>query len=288
MAPVLLDNRGLLKAGISIALALVIVFAGGFITGYQKAVVQQLALTQNRGIKLPLVDVDQAEALAMVAPQSPIVEQAGAYIDVDAPDNNEQTVLAEGVKDSQVSLIADALTPEFIRKQSEPSALNAPAPLVLSGEIVVKKVAKPDVLSGSIRHQSKAEITQPEVAESKQSKAIKHTNVGNVLTQVSKLNARYSIQVGMYGQRVNASNLVNILEAQGLDAYISEYLNKKQQLRYNVRFGYFENKRTALKGLKYYTDTMDGKGYLVKLKQTMHAENNRSVSGVPTDKIAKF
>lgn len=255
MAPVLLDNRGLLKVGVSMVLALVVVFGGGFITGYQKAVTQQLALTQDRGIELPSVNVEQAEAVAMIsAPQPPAIEEAGASIDVDDPDNIDAS-------DDNVQKTAQDMPIKDMPVKGTP-------------------------IKNSSEKNSK--VTQTAVLEGKQNNTIKSTNASSVLTQVSKLNARYSIQVGMYGQRVNASNLVTMLEAQGLDAYISEYMNKKQQLRYNVRFGYFENKRTALKGLKHYTDNMDGKGYLVKLKRTMHAENNRSASSAATDKTAQF
>jgi len=185
--------------------------------------------------------------------------------------------------------IVDDSTPVVTRQQTQTTGLNSLTPFVLSGEnVATKKIAKSEVFSGRAKQSGRDGVPQTDALQGNQSKPIKHTNVGSVLTQVSKLNARYSIQVGMYGRRVNASNLVTMLEAQGLDAYISEYLNKKQQLRYNVRFGYFENKRAALKGLKYYTVNMDGKGYLVRFKPTMHAENNRSASSVPTDKTAEF
>lgn len=290
MAPVLLDNRGLLKAGFSMLLALVVVFGGGFITGYQKAIVQQLALTQDRGIELPVVDAEQAEILAMVLAQPPVIEEAGASIDVDDPDNGlQETALKTVAKDGIVSPIIDDSTQVVARKQTQTSGLNSLTPLALSEENgATKKMAKSEIFSVSVEKSGKDGIAQTDVLQGNQSKPVKQTNVGSVLTQVSKLNARYSIQVGMYGQRVNASNLVTMLEAQGLAAYISEYLNKKQQLRYNVRFGYFESKRAALKGLKYYTVNMDGKGYLVRFKPTMHAENNRSATSVPTDKTAEF
>jgi len=317
VAPVLLDNRGLLKVGVSMVLALIVVFGGGFITGYQKAVTQQLALTQDRGIELPSVNVEQAETLAMVlASQPPAIEEAGASIDVDDPDNIDasddnvqktaQGMPIKGIsvknspqkgdleKDSNVTSIIDAATQVITRAQSETSIPSSLAPLAISGEnVVAKKMAKSGATSDSVEKLGKDKprkdkLAQTGVREGKQNNTIKNTNAGSVLTQVSKLNARYSIQVGMYGRRVNASNLVTMLEAQGLDAYISEYLNKKQQLRYNVRFGYFENKRMALKGLKHYTDNMDGNGYLVKLKRTMHAENNRSASSAATDKTAQF
>jgi cell division septation protein DedD len=285
-------------------LVLVVVFGSGFITGYQKAVVQQLALTQNRGIELPVAGVEQADASAMVlAAQPPVIEEAGASIDVDNPDM-VSPIAQTPLELVDVSLIADETTQTTTSNNIATLSLNTDATpkshdqKVKAKSVTAENIASAKVLSNRtarpIKASSRKTVALKNVSmtidgtANRSSEAVKASELSSEIIEVSKLAARYSIQVGMYGRRVNASNLVVMLDAQGLNAYISEYLNKKQQLRYNVRFGYFENKHTALKGLKHYSETMEGSGYLVRLKQTMHAENKRSSSSVPTDKTAQF
>jgi cell division septation protein DedD len=76
--------------------------------------------------------------------------------------------------------------------------------------------------------------------------------------------AKYSIQVGMYGSLQNAENMVELLRAKGMQAYVSEYLNSRNELRYNVRFGFFADKGNALAMLEQYKSRLQGDGYLVR------------------------
>lgn len=87
-------------------------------------------------------------------------------------------------------------------------------------------------------------------------------------------NARYSVQVGVFRHRLNAQKQVKTLTQQGLNAYLLDYLNKRKQTRYNVRFGYYQQKKNALLALQQYRlNQQDHSGYLVKLMPVLHAEN---------------
>jgi cell division septation protein DedD len=74
---------------------------------------------------------------------------------------------------------------------------------------------------------------------------------------------KFSIQVGIYGRLINAQNMREELQEQNLDAYVSESDNKESKFRYNVRFGYFEDKKSALTALKAYKNNQKGDGYVV-------------------------
>ena len=94
----------------------------------------------------------------------------------------------------------------------------------------------------------------------------------------------YSIQVGMYGNIINAENMVKMLLVQNLNAYISDYKNKKDEVRYNVRFGYFQDKPSAISKLNRYKTLGNGDGYLVRFS----AENlvNMAKTGTSQDKTS--
>ena len=74
---------------------------------------------------------------------------------------------------------------------------------------------------------------------------------------------KFSIQVGVYGRLINAQNAQAKLQAQHLAAYVSDSANKKNKFRYNVRFGYFVDKKSALTALNEYKNIQKGDGYLV-------------------------
>ena len=50
---------------------------------------------------------------------------------------------------------------------------------------------------------------------------------------------------------------------------ITDYRNKKDEVRYNVRFGYFSDRKSAIKRLKKFKSDQVGDGYLV----TFSADN---------------
>jgi hypothetical protein len=72
---------------------------------------------------------------------------------------------------------------------------------------------------------------------------------------------KYSIQVGVFGNILNAQNMQKKL--QQLDAYITEDFHKDDKVRYNVRLGYFIDKKSAIAALHDYRNNKNGDGYLV-------------------------
>lgn len=75
---------------------------------------------------------------------------------------------------------------------------------------------------------------------------------------------KYSIQVGVYGQLSNAEKITKKLKAEKFDAYVSTYINGNSEIRYNVRLGYFVDKKSALPTLHYFRDAKKSEAYLVK------------------------
>ncbi|MFV9616743.1 MAG: hypothetical protein ACNYZG_12350, partial [Gammaproteobacteria bacterium] len=82
MAPILIDNRGLIKLGLISVLTTVIVFAAGFFSGYQQAATFYTVDSEIETLALPV----QAVLLeGDLGPQFPDTIVAGAEIDVDQP-----------------------------------------------------------------------------------------------------------------------------------------------------------------------------------------------------------
>ncbi|RLA59497.1 MAG: hypothetical protein DRQ89_14005 [Epsilonproteobacteria bacterium] len=84
-----------------------------------------------------------------------------------------------------------------------------------------------------------------------------------LITDDFRTKAKYSIQVGFYGRLDNAEKKVNKLQQEKLNAYVSDYVNKNNKIRFNVRFGYFVDKSSANKALKAFNKNHKSDGYLV-------------------------
>jgi len=82
MAPILIDNRGLIKRVLILVLTTVIIFAVGFFSGYQRATNLYTDNGKVETLALP-VPVDFLES--DIEPQLPATIAAGAEIDVDLP-----------------------------------------------------------------------------------------------------------------------------------------------------------------------------------------------------------
>ncbi len=275
MAPILIDNRGQIKLGLISVLITVIVFAAGFLSGYQQATTFYAAGNEVEILALPvpavLLETD-------VEPQLPDIIVAGADIDVDQP----QVESKANTKNSTVEAkVFTSSNNEKVNKTNDTPASNKPSSLehasVEQSGKLSKKVSNNDkkipnkntqfsIKESSIKEPITETVTsnslQNESGESATTKKPDFIVVAS-LTSVELNNIKYSIQVGTYGRLLNAENMMRMLRAQHLDAYVSDYTSKKNEIRYNVRFGYFVDKKSAKIALKNYINKQKGDGYLV-------------------------
>ena len=285
MAPILIDNRGLIKLGLISVITTVIVFAAGFLSGYQQATTFYVAGSEVEILALPvpavLLETD-------VGPQVPDTIVAGADIDVDQP----QVESKANTKNSAVeSKVFTSSNNEKVNKTNEAPTSNKPASLghasiAQSGKLS-NKVSSDDTntLNNNTRFSFKeSSIKESSIKESSIKESIKETVTSNSfqnesgesaatkepdlivvasLTSAELNNIKYSIQVGIYGRLINAENMMRMLQTQHLDAYVSDDTSKKNEIRYNVRFGYFVDKKSAISALKNYINKQKGDGYLV-------------------------
>ena len=276
MAPILIDSKDLIKLGLISMLTMVIVFAAGFFGGYQQAtgfyatdsVVETLALP----VQTVFLESD-------VDPQLPDIIVAGAEIDVDQP----QVESTASAKNSGIEAKTSTSSNKAkVNKANQAAASNKQASkqAVFLAPVSIKPVSikpvgkstnkvssdnKNDINKNnqsSIKEKLAANSFQNESAKSAATKQPDLIVVAS-LTPVELNKIKYSIQVGMYKRLINAENMMRMLQAQHLDAYVSDYNSKKNETRYNVRFGYFVDKKSAITALKNYINTQKGDGYLV-------------------------
>jgi hypothetical protein len=96
---------------------------------------------------------------------------------------------------------------------------------------------------------------------------------------------KYSIQAGVYGRLANAENVMEQLKAEKFDAYVSEYINKSNEVRYNVRLGYFVDKRSALPTLYHFRREKNSEAYLVKFSADAVVDFVYEESAVAGEKV---
>ena len=281
MAPILIDNRGLIKLGLISVLTTVFVFAAGFFSGYQQATTFFAAGSEVKTLALP----EPAVLLeSEVEPKLPDTIVAGAEIDVDRPQLESKANTKNSAVEAKASV---SLNKEKVSK-TKTSAAPASKKPASEKAISSAQTGKPtNKVSNKVSSEDKNSINKENLLSNKQSikespvkekltsTALENESAQSVATSEADLivlasltsaelnNIKYSIQVGTYRRLVNAENMMRMLQAQYLDAYVSDYTSKKNENRYNVRFGYFVDKKSARTALDNYIKSQKGDGYLV-------------------------
>jgi len=257
MPPILIDSRDFIKLGFISILLIALIFAIGYFLGHQRAASFYLAGSEVHVLSLPQAQVVTEHILQ---PQLPTVIAAGEDIDVDSPESQKILVNSSNTQKSKV----DVLT------------VNSADKILLDDQQAVVAATLPESIS-AVDAKASTVISKPQnkkiqitVENNVEAISIAHSAAHSAEIRIAKtftadeLNKiKYTIQVGMYGRLLNAENVMKLLQAQQYDAYVSDYTNKKNKIRYNVRFGYFEDKKTAIAALKKFKTQQKGEGYLV-------------------------
>ena len=259
MAPLLLDHRSMFRAGLYIGLCGILIFFGGYYTGYQKAAQNgDIAMSRTMALALPgvaLADTSEFE------PQVPVSIAPGADIDVDSPDTeivaNSHTLNIDEDTFARVAVVANAEEPgsKSTGQDTAVTSLNNVSDAV--DKIASDTNDKPALQLASLK-------VTPVVIESNHEVS---TEQNPVIDTADATTARYTIQVGMYADMGNAERRVSELELQQLSAYIDSYTNKQNKERFNVRFGYFDSMSSAREALAIYEKQFDGSGYIASMRR---------------------
>ena len=252
MAPLLIDSRDVLKLGFIAILVIILTFSGGFLFGHQRATILYQESSDIQSLALPETLTARQD---IVESQAPLIIAVGEEIDVDQPE---------------------------IKKQAATSSNNTPTAQVMDDASENKEM--PELKKRSITAVDKVEQIKPNndddlASEMKSAEAVDEGDssaavdesinptgaaIVTAFTSDELRKIKYSIQVGVYGRLVNAENMMKMLQAQQFDAYVTDYTNKKDEIRYNVRFGYFAEKKLAIVALDEFKTLQKGDGYLVR------------------------
>ena len=264
MTPVLLDQKSIFKTGITITLVMAVVFVSGYYVGYQKAGSGK-GMDLKKTMVLALPKPAHAEISAF-EPFIPPTQLPGADIDVDSPETvaavadihdhtGAQVTQAERQIDAVIDQAANAI--EATASVDRQGQQNRKTLQLASLATVVEERSAP--VQGSAI--SDTDNVQQPVDSAEPGK----TSV--ISNSASAEEARYTIQVGVFSDAENAMRKKTELESRQLTAYINAYKNKRDQPRFNVRFGYFKDKSSAVAALTRYEQDMSGSGYVTRLRR---------------------
>lgn len=248
MAPVLLDHRSLKIIGFSMLLALSVVFLSGYVAGFKKAEVRLVSQVETVALALPTV---VSAAAADIEPQLPIQAEPGEKIDVDIADK-KPAAITRGVIN-----VAHASHRKVSEKRSEIAMKKSSRATTVAAS---KQRDKKPGRKGSMAEAHPLAIGGPSESDPGQEVALL------IQDTATEEDAIYSIQVGMYGQLENAERRVEELLETDLSGYLTDYINKQNKIRYNVRFGYFANHTSAKQALATFENELSGSGYIVRLQ----------------------
>ena len=274
MAPLLLDHRSLFRAGLYLGLCGVLIFFGGYYTGYQKAA-QNGDIAMSRTVALALPGVALADESKFEA-QVPATMEPGADIDVDSPDNHVAEITHSHESDK------DHVSSDEFSQNNESTGSNEmltvnkqPVTTASSNKAKETSLSSSKAASNSASTITKVETDSPalQLASLTVTPEVLESTDGavagdkQVIDTADASNARYTIQVGMYADIGNAERRVLELEQQQLSAYIDAYTNKQDKERFNVRFGYFNSMSSARKALAIYESEFSGNGYIASMRR---------------------
>lgn len=273
-APVMLDHRIIKRIGLGIIAAILVVFAGGYYLGSQGAFNPDAHAPAESvlGQTAPGHDIYQLDSRAplLVTQIESInvdmaVERPDPLLAVEKPEASEEPVLLP--REDSGTAAEDSVAPRAINTEDR-RATNLIKQAATLLEPVMEKHLGPPVPDTQTDTQLPAADIRPVDQPMASSSRVKQP--------------RYSIQVGMFKRLDNAEKQVELLKMTGLDAYLIEFTNKQDQLRYNVRLGYFSDKPDAQAALESYISNRGGSGYVVylsdadraRIKNSMQSDSN--------------
>ena len=265
MTPVLLDQRSIFRAGMTISVGMLAVFFTGYYIGLQKADFGR-GMGLNKTIALALPSPAHADT-AQYEPQAPQAQLPGANIDVDSP---EATAAAFASEQSVARRALTAETKVETAIEETTHQIESAAAGLTQQQTMQLHMASLTVTPALLKAGSEAVSVEPPDSEQAAAGGNEQSSTDDqevIIDTASADNARYTIQVGVFSDSENAIRKMSELEAHNLSAYTDGYTNKRNQLRFNVRFGYFNNKSSAVAALNSFEQNMSGSGYVTRIRR---------------------
>ena len=271
MKPVLLDQKSIFRAGITISLSMLVVFFSGYYIGQQKADSGKgMGLNKTMALALPgPAHADTAE----FEPHIPQAQMPGAYIDVDSAEETAAGINSKEQADTQVHSAGAEIETVIIETTSkiEKPAVSDVSAVQVDQQLHLASLAiTPDIFkTGNTADVTNVTHDNPIIDghDQRRSGSFESGSQAETMDTANAEDARYTIQVGVFADSENAMRKKSELESQKLSAYIDEYTNKRDELRFNVRFGYFKDKSSAVTALSIFQQNASGSGYVSRIRR---------------------
>ena len=264
MTPLLLDQRSILKAGMTIVFSMFVVFCTGFYIGMQNPGFSRHA-GLNTTIALALPSPAHADT-AEPEPHAPTIQSSGADIDVDSSGITGTRV---AIQPGPAGLLVES-TAESTTSLPEKAAAGDEEAQQQDKHVHLASLTVPTDLFSSDNEAAVINQQQDRPAAGDAPASMMQTGPGRLVAIVDNAtadDARYTIQVGVFADSDNAVRRVEELETLNLSAYTQGYANKRNQLRFNVRFGYFRDKASAVAALNHFEQDLSGSGYVTRIRR---------------------
>ena len=271
MTPILLDQTSIFRAGVAVSVTMLVVFSSGYYIGLQKSDSGK-GMELNKTIALALPGPAHADTTEY-EPHIPQAQIPGAYIDVDSPDEStaatnsrQQTATHAHKTGADVENVINETTSTIETPAvSDVSAAQDNQQLHLASLAIATDISSKGDDTDVIH---KADDQTIKTGENQQlSDTIESGIQAQIIDTASVEDARYTIQVGAFADSQNAIRRMSELESLNLSAYTDGYTNKRNELRFNVRFGYFKDKSSALAALNSFEQNMSGSGYIARIRR---------------------
>jgi cell division septation protein DedD len=259
----------------AVSLTLLVVFFSGYYVGQQKPDTGS-SMELNKTIALALPGPAHADT-AEYEPHIPRAQMPGAYIDVDSPDefpagisSRQQAVTQAHSAGADVENVINETTSTIETSAvSDDSAVQGNQQLNLASLAITADVtAKGDDTDDLNKKHDRPINTGINTGDNQHSSDAAETgSQGEIMDTATAEDARYTIQVGAFADSQNAIRRMSELESQNLSAYTDGYTNKQNKLRFNVRFGYFKDKSSALAALNRFEQNLSGSGYVTRIRR---------------------
>jgi len=255
----------------AVSVTMLVVFSSGYYIGHQKADPGK-GMELNQTIALALPGPAHADTTEY-EPHIPQAQIPGAYIDVDSPDettagfnSKQQAVTQAHSAGADVENVINETTSTIGNSAiSDVSAVQDNQQLHLASLAITADVSRK---SGATDVVNKTDDQAINTGDNQQlSGSIESATHAKIIDTANAEDARYTIQVGAFADSQNAIRRMSELESQNLSAYTDGYTNKRNKLRFNVRFGYFKDKSSALTALNSFEQNMSGSGYVARIRR---------------------
>ena len=245
MAPFLIDKRHVFTFVTLFLFLALLCFVGGFFLGHHYATNKTTSSTISE-LLLP----DAESSVLLVEDYAAPVNEPGENVDVDKPDVDKIEVKKAIVKKPIVKK-------PIVKKAKVKKAEVKSSDVVVSSKVIAKSVEKKTIAVKKVI--TNAEIVSDPIEVD--------TPLSKIVDNATKEDARYSIQVGLYGIKINAERRVQNLINKQLSGHLTSFINNKGDTLYNVRFGYFLDMTSVNEALGIYQQKHTGEGYIIGLKK---------------------